>query len=98
MGNSTGCQDIACYLSTIRPIPPIVKGGILQAPVSDRESIENWDQTGSVSKEEAAALLDAARQAEGKTRKELEDIVPSLRKIMGGRLTYGRAHSLYAEG
>ncbi|KAL8635876.1 MAG: hypothetical protein Q9228_006677, partial [Teloschistes exilis] len=50
MGNSTGCQDVLGYLS-FPPTPdeeragqggerPRVDGGILQAPVSDREAIE----------------------------------------------------------
>ncbi|KAL8768624.1 MAG: hypothetical protein Q9209_005183 [Squamulea sp. 1 TL-2023] len=39
MGNSTGCQDVLGYLS-FQGSRPKVDGGILQAPVSDRESIE----------------------------------------------------------
>ncbi|KAL8680676.1 MAG: hypothetical protein Q9186_003161 [Xanthomendoza sp. 1 TL-2023] len=39
MGNSTGCQDVLGYLS-FEGSRPKVEGGILQAPVSDREAIE----------------------------------------------------------
>ncbi|KAI4262310.1 MAG: hypothetical protein L6R42_002512 [Xanthoria sp. 1 TBL-2021] len=39
MGNSTGCQDVLCYLS-YEGSRPKVDGGILQAPVSDREAIQ----------------------------------------------------------
>lgn len=39
MGNSTGCQDVLGYLS-FEGSRPKVDGGILQAPVSDREAIE----------------------------------------------------------
>ncbi|KAL8998733.1 MAG: hypothetical protein Q9169_002288 [Polycauliona sp. 2 TL-2023] len=39
MGNSTGCQDVLGYLS-FQGSRPRVDGGVLQAPVSDRESIE----------------------------------------------------------
>ncbi|KAI4172511.1 MAG: hypothetical protein LQ343_003505 [Gyalolechia ehrenbergii] len=39
MGNSTGCQDVLRYISS-EGLRPIVDGGILQAPVSDREAIQ----------------------------------------------------------
>ncbi|KAI4183729.1 MAG: hypothetical protein L6R41_005225 [Letrouitia leprolyta] len=39
MGNSTGCQDVLHYISS-EGSRPIVDGGILQAPVSDREAIQ----------------------------------------------------------
>ncbi|KIX09351.1 uncharacterized protein Z518_00430 [Rhinocladiella mackenziei CBS 650.93] len=40
MGHSTGCQDVLHYLCSHPPAPrPIIAGGILQAPVSDREAI-----------------------------------------------------------
>ncbi|KAL8697033.1 MAG: hypothetical protein Q9201_007347 [Fulgogasparrea decipioides] len=39
MGNSTGCQDVLHYLSA-EGARPRVEGGILQAPVSDREALE----------------------------------------------------------
>ena len=39
MGNSTGCQDVLHYISS-EGSRPNVDGGILQAPVSDREGIE----------------------------------------------------------
>ncbi|KAL9594958.1 MAG: hypothetical protein Q9219_006738 [cf. Caloplaca sp. 3 TL-2023] len=39
MGNSTGCQDVLHYLSS-EGSRPMVDGGILQAPVSDREAIQ----------------------------------------------------------
>ncbi|KAL8732867.1 MAG: hypothetical protein Q9166_002468 [cf. Caloplaca sp. 2 TL-2023] len=39
MGNSTGCQDVLGYLA-FEGSRPKVDGGILQAPVSDRETIQ----------------------------------------------------------
>ncbi|KAI4239909.1 MAG: hypothetical protein LQ349_000004 [Xanthoria aureola] len=39
MGNSTACQDVLCYLSYPGSRPKVA-GGILQAPVSDREAIQ----------------------------------------------------------
>ncbi|KAL8716294.1 MAG: hypothetical protein Q9220_000199 [cf. Caloplaca sp. 1 TL-2023] len=39
MGNSTGCQDVLHYISAEGSRPKI-DGGILQAPVSDREAIQ----------------------------------------------------------
>ncbi|KAL8838758.1 MAG: hypothetical protein Q9170_002007 [Blastenia crenularia] len=39
MGNSTGCQDVLHYVSSVGS-RPIVDGAILQAPVSDREAIQ----------------------------------------------------------
>ncbi|KAL8914896.1 MAG: hypothetical protein Q9171_000523 [Xanthocarpia ochracea] len=39
MGNSTGCQVVLAYLSS-EGSRPKVDGGILQAPVSDRQAIE----------------------------------------------------------
>lgn len=44
MGHSTGCQDVLHYLcSPIRPghTRPPIQGAILQAPVSDREGLQN---------------------------------------------------------
>ncbi|ORX35153.1 hypothetical protein BD324DRAFT_582746 [Kockovaella imperatae] len=44
MGHSTGCQDVMHYLtSPSSDSRPTVEGGILQAPVSDREYYEQVD-------------------------------------------------------
>lgn len=40
MGSSTGCQDIMTYMLDHQSFDPI-DGGILQAPVSDREAFED---------------------------------------------------------
>jgi len=40
MGSSTGCQDVMEYLTGANAAKrPRIDGGILQAPVSDREAI-----------------------------------------------------------
>lgn len=46
MGHSTGCQDIVHFLSRERQ-DCIIDGGILQAPMSDREDFEEKNRKGS---------------------------------------------------
>ena len=41
IGHSTGCQDVLHYLHTEGKERPTVQGAILQAPVSDRDSMLN---------------------------------------------------------
>lgn len=43
MGHSTGCQDVMYYLTGPgHNTRPAISGGIIQAPVSDRESLETF--------------------------------------------------------
>jgi hypothetical protein len=106
MGNSTGCQDIACSLSDSSRDDcsnPIIKGGILQAPVSDRESIEHWQETDVMSRAHAQVLLAAAEEANamvgaGESASMVDEVAPKIRKEIGGRLTWSRAFSLYGKG
>lgn len=100
MGNSTGCQDIAKYLSTRNDqnSNSIVKGGILQAPVSDRESVAHNDETNVMSAEEAATIMREAGKAESMIAEHGDEVAPQLRAEAGGKMTWKRLHSLYALG
>lgn len=92
MGNSTGCQNTAKYLSTRSH--PIVVGGIMQAPVSDREF---WSNDTSP---EAKALREFVPIAEKQVKEgNGDEIVP--REVwtgFGGRITYSRMYSLIGVG
>ena len=92
MGNSTGCQDIAKFLSTRSH--PIVKGGILQAPVSDREYFMNQTDDASLAMK---ALLPRAKEMIEKGQGW--EIVPKeVWEGYGGRITWERFFSLMGEG
>ncbi len=92
LGNSTGCQDIAKYLSTRSH--PVVVGGIMQAPVSDREF---WAQDTS---EAGLALQKFLPEAERAVKEGRGDeIVPkSVWSEFGGRITNERFFSLAGVG
>jgi pimeloyl-ACP methyl ester carboxylesterase len=58
MGHSTGCQDVMEYLvGSKHGTRPTIDGAILQAPVSDREALQN-----SIDRHEYEAAVSAARQ------------------------------------
>ncbi|ODA81222.1 hypothetical protein RJ55_04186 [Drechmeria coniospora] len=91
-GHSTGCQDCMEYAdyTTHQNMP--VDGFILQAPVSDRESIENACS-------DYHASLDVAKKwiAEGRGN----DCLPSTDKVvclLGAPISAYRLHSLCAQG
>lgn len=111
MGNSTGCQDIAYYLShpTYNKIGSIVRGGILQAPVSDREGTKRTIEEGDVNtKSEKELILSCVKEAErrmldntgsaSQKAREMDEVVPDVRKRCGGRLTWARLFDLYGIG
>jgi hypothetical protein len=100
MGNSTGCQDIAKYLSTRtdQNSNSIVKGGILQAPVSDRESVAHNDETKVISAEEAVTIMREAGKAVSMIAEHGDEVATQLRAETGGRMTWKRLDSLYAVG
>lgn len=93
MGHSTGCQDTMEYLTNLENATEI-EGGILQAPVSDREGMEDMFS----SKEEldaynceAKSLIDQERGNEVLPKKFTE-------KFFGGILSAYRWYSLAAVG
>ncbi|KAL8671437.1 MAG: hypothetical protein Q9168_004066 [Polycauliona sp. 1 TL-2023] len=92
MGNSTGCQDVLSYLS-FPGSRPRVDGGILQAPVSDREAIQMFYPA-----EEYRKYNELARQwvTEGKGDHMLPNEI-SL-QLMGARVTAHRWLSLASPG
>lgn len=107
MGNSTGCQDIAHYLSSsptfstsaTRTIHPIVKGGVLQAPVSDRESFKYAEPPDSLA-EYRDMINDALAKAqeERKAGRGGEIAGKEVCEILGVRITHDRLFSLYGIG
>ncbi|KAL8651438.1 MAG: hypothetical protein Q9226_004711 [Calogaya cf. arnoldii] len=92
MGNSTGCQDVLGYLS-YQGSRPKVDGGILQAPVSDREAMEMVYPA-----EDSRRYTEMARQRvkDGKGDHVLPNEV-SL-QLLGARVTANRWLSLASPG
>lgn len=92
MGNSTGCQDIAKFLSTRSH--PAVRGGIMQAPVSDREFFTTGD----------GAEAEAMRKLVPEAKKAIDEgrgweLVPKdVWEGFGGRITWDRFFSLLGVG
>lgn len=101
MGNSTGCQNIATYLSStaVSPQDSIVKGGILQAPVSDREAYEHAEPNGPLAEDAETFLgaLDGAREMI-KAGRGGEIAGQDVCRAAGARITWDRLFSLYAKG
>lgn len=92
MGNSTGCQDVLHYISS-EGSRPIVEGGILQAPVSDREAIQMI-----YPQEDYQRYNDMAQEwvKEGKEEEMLPNEVTL--PILGARVTARRWLSLASPG
>jgi hypothetical protein len=92
MGHSTGSQDVAHYLSTLSS--PAVVGGIMQAPVSDREY---FTMIPSKENEAWSAMLPTAERLvkEGKGEEVLD---AEFCKKVGGRMTAYRLFSLLGIG
>lgn len=92
MGNSTGCQDVMHYISS-EGSRPQVEGGILQAPVSDREGIEMIYLPEEVKKYNAMAQQ-WVKEGRG------EEVLPNhvSLPILGARTTANRWLSLASPG
>ncbi|PFH60915.1 hypothetical protein XA68_10113 [Ophiocordyceps unilateralis] len=90
-GHSTGCQDCMEYAHAAKHNSPPVDGFILQAPVSDRESLDLFSP-------DFQATLDLANSwiAQGKADDCLpRNMVPS---ALGAPVSAYRLHSLWAKG
>lgn len=78
MGHSTGCQDIMRYLTAPNPLNerqgkrPIVQGAILQAPVSDRDSVMHTVNENPEAKKAYEAAMEIIQ---GTPKKEHRDVL-----------------------
>lgn len=92
MGHSTGCQDVMRYLST--KVTRGVVGGIMQAPVSDREG---WN---AIPGEEADVMQRGGAEAEKLVKDGEGDQLmgPEIEKVNGGKITAYRLWSLMCKG
>lgn len=92
MGHSTGCQDVMRYLST--KVTRGVVGGIMQAPVSDREG---WN---AMPGDESDVVIRSGQEAEKlvKAGKVDQLMGPEIEKVNGGKITAYRLWSLVCKG
>ena len=93
MGHSTGSQDVIHYLSSKSSSRPKVDGGIMQAPVSDREYFEQVDD--ELTRPWRAHLPQAEKMVKEGKGDELLDW--EFCKEVGMVNAY-RLYSLYAKG
>jgi hypothetical protein len=92
MGHSTGSQDVAHYLST--RLHPRVLGGIMQAPVSDREYFA-WDPSAGGELWRSKIPVAEELVKAGKGDEALDD---DFCRTVGGRMTAYRLFSLLGVG
>ncbi|PHH87586.1 hypothetical protein CDD83_8664 [Cordyceps sp. RAO-2017] len=90
-GHSTGCQDCMEYTHYAKHNSPRVDGFILQAPVSDRESLEVFHPDYQTSLDLASSWI-----AQGKA----DDCLPAgmASNVLGAPVSAYRLHSLWSKG